>query len=246
MTSASADSTASLRTITPRVARRAWLDPHVRTTLLAGLALLAIAIGLLIQRISTWREAAQLINHGLPIDAQVIEVNNSKIMGRSEAGDRPVTLRFDRDGKTLEVNVAYLEGRLPEEPLIVGKTIKIRVDPNDSSRWTPRQTPTPIGPELLGGGIALATGVLVCGFAAVLRARLLKTFRTAPQLDAVVLAAKHVAIAPRAWQARCSPVAEGDNRVFTVYIPPRANVASAMLHLLTPRHGRPLALEWFE
>jgi hypothetical protein len=201
---------------------------------------------LLIQQISVWREAAHLIVDGVPVDALLVDVDGATLLGRSAPGDKPVKLRFDRDGKSYEVKAAYLEGRLPEEPLIVGKTVKIRIDPADPQHWTPRQTPTPIGEELLGGGIVLATALLLGAVAMLLRAKLLKTFRAAAQVEAVVLAAKHTAIAPRAWQVRCSPVAEGDNRVFTVYIPPRANVANSTLRLLTPKRGRALSLEWFE
>jgi hypothetical protein len=246
MTSASTDSEAFARTVTPRVSRRAWIDPHVRTAWLAGAALLLIGAGILFQRISTWRLAAHLIEDGVPIDATVIEVNGSTLKGRSESGDRPLTLRVEYKGEAHEYRVPYLDGRSAEEPLVVGQTIPIRIDPADVNHWSPLQKPTPLANELMGGGIVVGTGVLLCIVAVLLRANVLKTYRDAPQVEAVVLSSRHAAIAPRAWQVRCSPVADGDDRVFTVYTPATVNVANATLRLLTPAHGRVLATEWFE
>src|SRR5262249_7026590 len=125
-------------------------------------------------------------------------------------------------------------------------TLRIRVDPADPNRWTARTTPAPLGPELVGCGIVFASGVPLCLIAAFIRSRVLRTLRTGNQIETVVLSARHSVAAPRAWQVRCSPTSEGDNRVFTVYVPPRADIANATLRLLIPAHGRPLAAEWFE
>ena len=198
------------------------------------------------QRITDWRQGARLINEGVETDATIVAINGMVGKGRSEAGDQPVTLRFERDGKTYEFKVPYLDGRAAEELLVVGQTVKIRVDPADPNRWSPRQKPMPLGQELVGGGIVSVTGAALCILAGLLRSKLLKTYRTAPLIEAVVLSARHAAIAPRAWLARCSPVAEGDDRVFTVYTPAHMKVANATLRLLTPAHGRVLAMEWFE
>ena len=142
MTSASADSIAPSRPITTRVSRRAWLDPHVRTAWLAGLGLLIIGSGFLAQRVSVWRQGARLIQHGVATDATITEVNGSALKGRMEAGDRPLTLQFVRDGKTYEFKVPYLDGRTAEETLVVGQTVKVRVDATDPNRWSPRQKRT--------------------------------------------------------------------------------------------------------
>jgi len=213
---------------------------------LAGLVLAVIGIALFCQRVSAWRESAKLITDGIPIDAEIYEVDGFHVPGRALPGDKPVTLHFQRDGELHEIKAPYVDGRLPEEPLTVGKTLKIRIDPADPNRWTPRQSPTPLGPELLGGSIVLGTALLLFLLAAVVRLRLIRTLRMAPQIDVVVLSARHSAIAPRAWQVRCSPTADGDNRVFSVYVPPKTEVANVTLRLLIPAHGRPLAMEWFE
>lgn len=234
------------RTVTSRVALRAWIDPHVRTAWLAGLSLIVVGIGFLVQRYTLWQQASRLITDGVATDAMIVEVNGSKLVGRSEAGDRPLTLRFSREGKSYEFRVPYLDGRMAEEPLVVGQTVKIRVDPADPNRWSPRRAPAPLGPDLVGGSIVLCSGLLLCVLAAFLRASVVKTYRSAPLLESVVLSARHAAIAPRAWQVRCSPIAETDDRVFTVYAPARTVVTNTTLRLLTPERGRPLAMEWFE
>ena len=235
------------RPLTPIARRRAWGDPRVRFWWGAGLVLIAAAAFLLISRTIAWREDSRLSIEGTVVDAKILQAEESVAPGKTVAGDKPVRLSYSFNGKTYEVTAPYLEGRPSEKFLIVGSTIPIRVDPKDPNNWTPRESPAPLGPELIGGAITLGIGVLVVLLGFAFRSRVLRTWRNAKASTAVVLEARHTALSPGSWAVRCSPVEEGDNRVFEVFMRPKADVTEGTaIWILLPESGRPLAASWFE
>ena len=235
------------RPVTPTARRRAWLDPRVRFWWGAGLVLVAAAGYLLISRTLVWKQNSRLSVEGTPLPAKVLQAEESVAPGKTVAGDKPVRLRYEFNGKTYEVSAPYLDGRRSEQFLVVGSDIPIRVDPNDPSKWTPRETPAPLAPELIGGEITLGIGAAVVLLGVWLRSRVLRTWRNAKAVAAVVLEARHTALSPGAWAVRCSPVEEGDDRVFEVFLRPKAEVSGGTVFwLLLPDGGRPLAAGWFE
>lgn len=214
---------------------------------LTGAVLIAAGAYLLISRYAAWRQGARLVETGTPVEATVLQADESVARGKTVSGDKPVRLSYEAAGRKFEVNAPYLEGRAPEEYIEVGTTVPIRVDPNDASRWTARRRPAPLGPELIGGAITLPAGALVLLLGAAFRARVLRTWRTADAAPAVVLSARHTALAPRAWAVRCTPAAAGDDRVLEVFLPPAADVTrGAVFWVLSPRRGRTVAAQWFE
>jgi len=235
------------RPVTPTARRRAWGDPRVRFWWGAGLALIAAALFLLTTRTITWKQNARLSVEGTVVPAKVLQAEESVAPGKTVAGDKPVRLRYEFNGKSYEVTAPYLDGRRSEEFLIVGKDIPIRVDPNDPTKWTPRDSPAPLAPELIGGEITLGIGAAVVLLGVWLRSRVLRTWRNAKAVTAVVLDARHTALSPSAWAVRCSPVDESDTRVFEVFFRPKADVSDGtVIWILLPAGGRPLASGWFE
>jgi hypothetical protein len=213
----------------------------------AGVVLIAAAAILLISRTIAWRQDSRLSVEGTVVDAKILQAEESVAPGKTVAGDKPVKLSYVFNGKTYEVTAPYLEGRPSEKFLIVGSTIPIRVDPNDPTRWTPRESPAPLGPELIGGAITLGIGALVVLLGLWLRSRVLRTWRNARASTAVILEARHTALSPGSWAVRCSPVEEGDNRVFEVFMRTKADVAEGTaIWILLPDAGRSLAASWFE
>ncbi|HSZ59285.1 MAG TPA: DUF3592 domain-containing protein [Tepidisphaeraceae bacterium] len=236
------------RGLTARVRRRAWLEPHVRFWWLAAVVLLLAALYLLVSRYLAWHDSSRLITAGVPVPATVVEVDESVVRGKTEPGDKAVRLEYEYDGKKYEVSTAYLEGRKAEQFLIIGQPITIRVDANDPARWTPRQSPAPLGQELIGGMIALPVGILIGLLSLWLYRRTMRTWRNGQAVAGLVLSARHTALAPRAWSVRATPADEQDKRVITVFVPPDTDVARGTpIWLLLPASGGPiLASRWFE
>ena len=235
------------RIVTRAARRRAWADPRVRFWWGTGLVLVAAAIYLLVSRTVAWRQNSRLSVDGTLVQAKILQAEESVAPGKTVAGDKSVRLRYEFNGKTYEVSAPYLDGRRSEDFLIVGNDIPIRVDPNDPEKWTPRQSPAPLAPELIGGEITLGIGAAVVLFGVWLRRRVLRTWRNARAVSAVVLDARHTALSPSAWAVRCSPVEESDTRVFEVFLRPKADVSEGTVFwILLPDSGRPLAAGWFE
>ena len=184
---------------------------------------------------------------GTQIEATVLQADESVAKGKTVNGDKPVRLGYEVSGKKYEVSAPYLEGRKSEEFLIVGNTIPIRIDPADPNRWTARLAPAPLGLELIGGAITLVTGLFVVLLGYWKRARVLRTWRDAKSVGAIVLEARHTALSPGAWAVRCSPIEEGDDRVFEVFARPKADVTEgSVIWILLPLRSRPVAASWFE
>jgi len=235
------------RPVTPRAGRRAWTDPRVRFWWGAGLVLVAAAGYLLVNRTVTWRQNSRLSVEGTPVRAKILQAEESVASGKTVAGDKPVRLRFEFNGKTYDVTAQYLDGRRGDDYLVVGSDIPIRVDPNDPTHWTPRTSPAPLAPELIGGEIVLGIGAAVVLLGVWMRSRLLRTWKNAKAVAAVVLEARHTALSPGSWAVKCSPVEESDTRVFEVFMRPRAEVSQGTVFwILLPDGGRPVAAEWFE
>jgi len=235
------------RSVTPTAKRRAWTDPRVRFWWGAGIVLLGAAVYLMIGRTIAWKRNSRLSLEGTPVAAKVLQAEESVAPGKTVAGDKPVRLSYAFNGKTYEVTAPYLDGRRSDEFLIVGNEIPIRVDPSDPTRWTPRASPAPLAPELVGGTITLGIGAAVVLLGVLMRSRLLGTWKNANAVAAVVLQARHTALSPGSWAVKCSPVDESDTRVFEVFMRSGAGVSEGTVFwILLPDTGRPVAAGWFE
>lgn len=235
------------RPVTACVSRRAWADPNVRFWWAAGLVLAAIGAYLLITRYLDWRRDARLIESGAEVPATVVEAGELTVRDKKVSGDSPVRLQYEWQGQFHEVRVASLEGRSSGDYIVIGSTIPIRIDPNRPGVWTPRTRPASLPQELIGGLIALSLGILLLAQSALVRSRLLKTWRTGKSELAVVFGARHTALAPRAWSVECTTADDADHRIFAVWLPAHADVRESLpLWLLFPQgKGRPLAVSWF-
>jgi hypothetical protein len=211
------------------------------------LVLIVAAIYLLVSRWLAWRQDSRLAVTGTPVPAMVLQADESVARGKTVRGDKSVRLSYEFGGKQFEVSAPYLEGRRGDDFIVVGTIIPIRVDPNDPSHWTPRDKPAPLGLELIGGAITLPVALLILLLSYWLRSRVLHTWRDARAVGAIVLEARHTALSPSAWAVRCSPIEEGDDRVFEVFAPAKMNLSEgSMIWILLPLGGRPVAASWFD
>jgi len=235
------------REVTARARRRAWADPHVRFWWLTGLVLVGAGAYLLASRYFAWRQDARLVESGTPVEATVLQADESVARGKTLPGDKPVRLSYEVGERKFEVSAPYLQGRPAEQYIEVGKTVPIRIDPQDPTRWTARQRPAPLGPELIGGAITVSVGALILLLGAAFRTRVVRAWRKGDAVQAVVLSARHTALAPRAWAVRCTPAEAGDDRVLEVFLPVGSEVGQGTLFwVLAPTGGRVVAARWFE
>lgn len=234
------------RAVSARARRRAWADPRVRFWWLSGLVLVGIGVVLLIANYLQWRRDARLVESGAPVNAKVMEAGGLTLATKKVAGDSPVRLEYQWQGKTYDVEAAALDGRPGDDFIVIGSDIPIRIDPRNPEIWTPRLHATPLPQQLIGGMIALPLGLILLARSALFRRRLLNLWQTGTAVPALVLGARHTAMAPRAWSVRCTGT-DDDPRVFEVWLPPRSDVQEgAPLWLLLPQGGgMPVAASWF-
>jgi hypothetical protein len=112
-----------------------------------------------------------------------------------------------------------LAGR--EEFVAAKDTVRIFVDPDDPNDWTARTRPGSIAPRLMGAGIALVAGFIAFLISWISRARVLRVWRDGEAVESIVIEGRYTALAPLAPLVRCTPRAEDDHRIFTVYSPAR-------------------------
>lgn len=234
------------RPVTGRQKLRAWVDPHVRFWWAMGVTIAAIGIWLLWTSYAAWHRSELLIRNGTVVEATVIEAAEVSFPGKSMPPDSPVRLRFDWQGRPREVS-GYLEGRKPGDFILIGSTLPIRIDPAHPDVWTARTVPTSLPLELIGALIALPIGLLLLLVSLVMARSRLLAWRDGAAVAALVVSARHTALAPRSWAARCTPADQADHRVFMVYLPPHADVSDGAPAWLLSRKpsSRPIAADWF-
>ena len=232
------------RPLSARARRRAWIEPRIRFWWMLAIALLAIGIYLLIWEYLAWRQDSRLIASGTQVPATVQSVGGITFAGKKYKGeDGPIQLRYEWQGQTYDVTVASIPGMWVE----VGKPIPLRIDPAHPELWTARTAPEPLMHQLIGALVALPIGLLVLAISFALWARAMRTWRDGQAQAALVIAARHTALAPRSWQVQCTLADQSDKRLLTVFAPPQAlPKEGATIWLLALPAGRPVAANWFK
>jgi hypothetical protein len=236
--------------LTPRLARRAWAEPHVRLWWVTALAVLGAGLYVGAMQTADWYREVRLIRHGVPVTAKVVSVNYKDMPGNSQPGDGFVVINFELQGQQRQVT-GNLSGRPASQFIKVGEKVDFKVDPNDPTVWTSRQQPAPLSGEL---GIPLAAAMAAAVVAAVswmLRRRVLRSYRLGERAAARAVSRFRSALAPRLWAVRCVLIDSDDKRIFTVYVPSRfpSEPGEIVEIILPPKAGgnyRPIAAAWFE
>lgn len=235
------------RTTGPRVRRRSWAEPRVRSLWLAAVASLVIAAYLLASRYLEWRKDARLVHQGLPVSANIRQTATETLRGKTQPANSIVTLDYTVNGRAY-VAQGVLRGRTLE--FKVGDDVPIRVDPADPSRWTGATEVPPLGPGLIPGLIVLPVVGIFALASLLARARLLRLWRDGQAVEALVLESRQTALAPRSRAVRCTPADPDDRRVLDVYVPHTlAGLRRGdALRVLVPagRTSPAVAVDWLE
>ncbi len=236
------------RNVTPRARRRAWAEPRVRLWWLLALGLSLVTLYYLLTQYWGWSLEKWLIREGVPIDAKVEIAGDIPVPvpGRRQPPDAHVQLAFDWQGKEHRV-LGWLEGR--KEVIITGDLVPIRVDPHNPDHWTARTDPPELWHEMIGLAVPIPIILVLIAMSFWRHARVLGVWREGHATPGMVLGVHQTPMAPKSRAVKCTLV-EGDNRVFTVYVPGSASDLREgdPLWLITPPNspGRSIAAVWFE
>jgi hypothetical protein len=220
------------------------IEPRVRAWWIASLAVLVVAVYFISVQFISWKDENRLLEEGVQIDALVEAANGVSSGGHLQKGNAVLNLSYDYDGKHYKAD-GILPGRT--KVIIVKKTVPIRIDPQNPSNWTGRTRPSSLGTALVAVW-AIAPLVLISllgGWIATMR--LTRLLRSGSTHRAVVVDARHAALAPRSRQVRCTLADGRDSRIYTVYAPPTlASLAKGdELTIIHNTSGKAVAVDWF-
>jgi hypothetical protein len=236
----------------PGGAFASWTEPRVRFWWLMALGIFLIGAYVAGREVVLWRHEVDLIRNGTPVEAEVRRANGYSSPGKQLPADAVVDLRYFIDGKQYD-KTGYLRGRT--EHIAVRKPVPIRVNPKDPEDWTGAVEPAVLWQQLTGALVALPV-FLVLALVALLRQRsALRAWRDGEARAALVVAARHAALAPKSRLVRCTPAGGEDNRVVDVYVPTLPHGAEVKpgdtLWVVYPPGraaggARPYAAAWFD
>ena len=236
----------AVRTVTPRVSRRAWADPAVRTWWLLAVAVaLAVAAYAASQGVERATEN-RLIRDGVPVQATVMGNSQKATPGMAIVADQEdVTVEFPWKGSP-----ARPLGHLTRNATI-GEVVSLHVDPADVTQWTDRTEPTPLLTRLFVGVAILPVVPVLFAVAWVIRRRVLKTYAAGTPAVATVAGRGQSPVAPMSYAVRCSVNDSADRTIHTVFVPrravPRPPIKGDGIDVIVPAGGgRPVAAAWFE
>jgi hypothetical protein len=205
------------RPLTASAQRRGWTDPIVRFWILASVALVGIGGWFVTEQVIASRSEAWLIANGAPVTATVISVGGDARVGKKSPPGSPCTLKFDWNGQTINV-----DGTLASNDFVTtGETVLLHIDPNDTSVWTDRSAPEPLGRRLIAGAVVIPAVLITVAAAMMLRRRLLGVWRDAEAALYTVVQTRYSALAPLSHTVLCVVGTGRDPTIVTVYLPAR-------------------------
>ena len=231
------------RPLTPKAARRAWVEPTVRPWWLMAIAVLLAVGGYSVAQLVERSALNRLMTAGVPVAAKVVSTDNRSIVGQAATTEEQANLTFDWHGQP-----STARGFLSRNSTI-GATIPIRVDPADPTVWTDQTEPAPLVRSLFVGLAVLPLAPALLAVAVVRRRAVARTVRLGRAAVAVVADRRQTPIAPFSYAVRCALRDGADRRLRTVYVPHvgRSLAKGDEVWLILPlaRGGRPVAAAWF-
>jgi len=162
----------------------------------------------------------RLIKTGTRVDDAVIWLTGARVKGRPIGEQDGVIVEFKWKGEDVAIRGRRLAGWT--DGILSGEVRTIYVDPNDSTNYTARTEPPPMGRLLIGPMLLCAFAAVLLALSIVKRRGVLAIWRNGEAREAAVVETKQTALAPRSRLVRCALTAGNDRRVINVYVPHRA------------------------
>ena len=182
--------------------------------------MLAILVGVVtvffaVQQTMAALELRRLIDHGTPVDARVSDMSRGAWF----------QLEYEIDGAKFTSDQTPMMLKR-EEQLQRGQTVPIRVDPDHPRTWTDRNRSElePIHRELVASVILVPLLALTVLMVLVKRRQVLRVWRGAPVMQAIVVETKQSSMSPLSRVVRFT-IAEGaSSRIWSTLIPVKAGI----------------------
>lgn len=215
------------------------MEPRVRLWWLAALCVAVIAAILAIQTAIHVSNAGSLIRAGQQVQARLDKVDNVAREGfRVAASEQPkvemtVTLP---DGQTRQISGVLRHQKGLLEP---GKTVMLRIDRADPSRWSDAMSPPPLMPELLPH-MGLGVLAVVLAVVAILARRgVLSVWRNGELHPGLVVETAQSGLAPLSRVVRFTLRDTRDRRVYSASVPLRLNPQPGQAFWIVSPPGNP-------
>jgi hypothetical protein len=209
---------------------RSWAELRVRVWLIMAVMMLIITAGFGVMNTAGSLAEEWLIDHGLRIDATLIEINGTRDKGEEFRRSDPLVgiVKFTpAGGEPLELQgFLYQQDPAPgeaAEQLRVGQEIPIFIDPNDPTQWTDRLVPRKWTARYVATLMMAPLAVLLVLAAVWQRRGVLNQWRMESAKVASVHSWKATAIAPLSYRVAMA-LTGGEARIFEVLIPKRMGV----------------------
>lgn len=218
------------RPLTPRARRRSWNEMPVRIWVILTLAVVIVAGFVTGERVMQARKDRWLILNGVVIQAKVMKGNGSIVPKRWLRSEPiPAVVEFTLPGGQ-PMQMEIIVPSKQDSHLQVGGTYEIKIDPQDPQRWTEQTVPQPWSTELVVPAMLLPVVLLLIVTTLLKRQSMLKVWSEGTVSEAVVVEARHTAMAPGSRIIRYSVATEGDSRIFSLLLPTSAGIPEPGQH----------------
>lgn len=205
------------RPCSSRAARRSWAELPVRIWVVLTVVVMLITVYFTVTRVIAAVEHRRLILDGVPVMAEVVEVDGSPTRGRVYGRNQSWFVRIQYpgpDGRTLEGQ--GFSTPAPGE-IRVGMELPIRYLPDDPARWTDRVEPRTWLTELTVTIFLVPLILLLAMITLWKRQGVLKIWRQGRLMQATVVDLRQSALAPLSCVVRYR--SGDDRRVFSLLHP---------------------------
>jgi hypothetical protein len=215
------------RPLTPKARRRAWAEGPVRVWLILSILVAVVTIFFAVEQTLSALQLRKLVDHGTPVTAYVDDMSRGSWF----------QLRYDFNGKTYKT--AEMPMMLPrEEHLQRQEPVQIRIDPSDPNDWTDRTRAElePIHRELVASIVLVPLWALTVLMVFVKRRKVLRVWRDAPAMQAMVVETKQSSLAPLSRVVRFTIPGGASTRIWSTMMPARAGLPQKdeMIEIICP------------
>jgi hypothetical protein len=178
----------------------------------------------IVTRVQEARQDRWLIENGVDVVAKFTVVNGDPVPKRRPRNEpMAVSIKFKLNGVEHKLDIPRLEAK-PNAYAVVYEDFKIKVDPNDPTRWTEETQPKPWSQELTVVGFLLPVLVLLAIIVMWKRRGVLKTWASGELVAGSVVETRHTAVAPLSRVVRFTLSDSDDRRIWSTLMPAGAGI----------------------